>query len=176
MPQNRLMTIVPTPPVVEPAVTGAPRPMLEGYLGWQRATLLNICAGLTSEQLASRPIASTNLSLLGLVRHMSQVERIWFRIRAAGEAVEPFYDPALGKDYDFDHLDPAQAEQALGDYVTECVAADAAAAPLHFDQLVPTREESWSLQMVYVHMIGEYSRHNGHGDLLREAIDGSTGW
>jgi uncharacterized damage-inducible protein DinB len=149
--------------------------MLEGYLGWQRATLLNICAGLTAEQLATRSLPRSNLSLLGLVRHAAKVERIWFRIRAAGEAAEPLYDPALGKDYDFDHLDPHDAPAALDRLSAEWKAADAAAAALDFDHAFDVHGEPFSLRMVYVHVIGEYARHNGHADLVREHLDGATG-
>jgi uncharacterized damage-inducible protein DinB len=165
----------PTPEPVDGPLTGNDRPMLEAYLTWQRTTLLNICAGLTGEQLATRPIPSSNLSLLGLVRHLAKVERIWFRIRAAGEPIEPLYDLALGKDYDFDALDPAEAPAAIERFQEEWRRADAAAAALAFDHTLATGHgETFSLRMVYVHMIGEYSRHNGHADLLREAIDGVT--
>jgi uncharacterized damage-inducible protein DinB len=166
--------IAPTPPAVTGPLTGDDRPMLEGYLNWQRTTLLNICAGLTGEQLALRPIPSSNLSLLGLVRHMAKVERIWFRIRAAHEPVEPLYDPALGKDYDFDTVVAADAPAAFERYADEWRRAEAAAAALSFEHPVPNRNGDFSLRMVYVHMIGEYARHNGHADLLREAIDGVT--
>jgi uncharacterized damage-inducible protein DinB len=165
----------PTPDPVDGPKTGPDRPMLEAYLGYQRRTLLNICAGLTAEQLAMRPLPS-NLSLLGLVRHMAKVERIWFRIRAAGEPIEPFFDAELGKDHDFDVIDPNQAEQAIAELIAETEAATAAAAGLDFEH--PIEAKVWnatiSLRMVYVHMIGEYARHNGHADLIREAIDGVT--
>ena len=65
-------------------LTGADRPILEGYLAWQRSTLLNLCSGLTAAHLSARPVPSSTLSLLGLVRHMAKVERIWFRQRVAG--------------------------------------------------------------------------------------------
>ena len=100
---------VPTPDPVDGPLTGDDRPILEGFLDWQRATLLNICAGLTGEQLASRPIPSSELSLLGLIRHLAKVERIWFRQRAAGQPVEPMYDPSRGKDADFDDATAAEA-------------------------------------------------------------------
>lgn len=162
----------PEPAPAEGPVVGAERPLIEGYLDYQRRTLANICAGLTGEQLAARPISSTNLSLLGLVRHMTKVERIWFRIRAAGEPIEMAFDPALGKDYDFEGTDPAQAAHDLDVYLAEVAVARAAAAGLDFELLVPTRAEPWSLRMVHLHVIGEYARHNGHADLIREAIDG----
>ena len=75
----------PSPPAcADGPLSGDDRPILEGFLAWQRSTLLNICAGLTAEQLAERPVPPSSLSLLGLVRHMAKVERIWFRQRAAG--------------------------------------------------------------------------------------------
>jgi uncharacterized damage-inducible protein DinB len=166
--------LAPAPAPVDGPVSGPDRPILEGYLRWQRATLVNICAGLDGAQLAMRPVPSSGLSLLGLVRHMAKVERIWFRHRAAGEDVAPMYDPALGKDHDFEALDPADAPAAFERLQDEWAAADAAAATLDFDHLVEVHGEAFSLRMIYVHMIGEYARHNGHADLLREAIDGVT--
>jgi len=168
--------IAPSPPAADDGPTaGDDRPILEGYLAWQRSTLLNICAGLTSEQLADRPVLTSNLSLLGLVRHLAKVERIWFRQRAAGQPVPPLYDPALGKDADFNDLDPALAEGDFAKFEEECRLADAAVAGMAFDDTFALDGEPFSLRMVYIHMIAEYSRHNGHADLLREALDGTTG-
>jgi hypothetical protein len=161
--------------LVDGPLTGPDRPIVKGYLDFERATLANICAGLTAEQMAQRPLPSSNLSLLGLVRHLAKVERTWFRIRAAGERVEPLYDLALGKDYDFDHLDPADAEGALDRWRTECRRADEAAARLDPDATFEHDGETMSLGLVYAHMLAEYARHNGHADLIREAIDGVTG-
>ncbi len=163
----------PTTPPDGPLV-GEDRPILEAFLAWQRATLRNLCAGLTGEQLAERAVGSSKLSLLGLVRHMAKVERVWFRIRAAAQAIEPMYDPALGKDVDFNDLDPALVEADFAKYEQGRLADDAA-APLAFDDTFTLHDETYSLRLVYVHMIAEYARHNGHGDLLREAIDGTTG-
>ena len=104
----------PTPDPVDGPVTGDDRPILEGYLNYQRATLLNICAGLTGEQLAERPIPSSNLSLLGLVRHLAKVERTWFRQRATGQDVPPMYPAAAGKDADFNDAEASQAAAEFG--------------------------------------------------------------
>ena len=166
----------PTPgsPGAEPLV-GADRPILESFLAWQRRTLLNICAGLTGEQLATRSIPPSNLSLLGLVRHLAKVERTWFRQRAAAQPIGPLYDPERGKDADYDELDPAAAEHDFGVFERECRLADAAVAGLSFDHTFELRGETYSLRLAYVHMITEYARHNGHADLLRQAIDGVTG-
>ena len=166
--------VSPTPAEVDGPVIGEDRPILEGYLAWQRATFLNICAGLTAEQLALRPLSSSTLSLQGLVRHLAKVERIWFRLRAAGEEIEPMFSADLPKDTDFDDGVVADAPGEVERLQAEWVLCDAAAAELPFDALVPTRDDEWSLRMVYVHMIGEYARHNGHADLLRQAIDGVT--
>ncbi len=156
-------------------LVGDDRPILEGFLAWERSTLLNICAGLTGEQLCTRAIAPSTLTLLGLVRHLAKVERTWFRQRVAGESVGPMYDAALGKDADFEDLDPARAEEDFARYAEECRLADAAAADKAFDSTFTHGGEVFSLRLVYVHMIAEYSRHNGHADLLRERIDGTTG-
>jgi uncharacterized damage-inducible protein DinB len=169
------MWTAPTPTPVDGPLSGPDRPILEGYLTWERTTLLNICAGLTGEQLASRPIASSNLSLLGLIRHLAKVERTWFRQRAAGEAVEPMYDPERGKDADFNDLDPAEVASDFARLQEEWRRADSSVADLDFDDTFDVGGDAFSLRMVYVHMIAEYSRHNGHADLLRESIDGTTG-
>jgi uncharacterized damage-inducible protein DinB len=171
------MTIwtVPVPEPVDGPLSGPDRPILVAYLAWQRYTLLNICAGLTAEQLASRPLASSNLSLLGLIRHAAKVERIWLRHHAVGDPVEPMYDVARGKDADFNDLDPDEAPVALDRLRTEWQLCDAAVAAMSFDDTVDVRGDAYSLRMIYVHLIGEYSRHNGHADLLREAIDATTG-
>jgi len=125
-------------------LTGPERPMLQAFLDWQRATLLYKCAGLTGEQLAERIVPPSGLSLLGLVRHMTEVERAWFRKRFAGEPVDdPF---GSDKTADFERIDPARA---VADYAR--------------------------LRWIYLHMIEEYARHNGHADLLRERTDGATG-
>jgi uncharacterized damage-inducible protein DinB len=168
-----------TAPALEPdpdgPLAGDDRPILEGFLAWQRRTLGNLCAGLTGEQLAARAVPPSNLSLLGLIRHMAKVERIWFRQRMAAEPVGPMYDPEPGKDADFDDLDPQRADDDLARWTEECRRADAAVAGIDFGATITHRGEVYSLRAIYIHMIAEYARHNGHGDLLRERIDGSTG-
>ncbi len=166
---------VPTPSPVDGPMTGDDRPILKGYLNWQRVTLLNICAGLTGEQLARRPIPSSNLSLLGLIRHLAKVERTWFRQRAAGQPVPPMYDPARGKGADFNDAVAAEAEADIARLQEEWRQADEAVAGLDFGDTLDAGGGTFSVRMTYVHMIGEYARHNGHADLLREALDGVTG-
>jgi Protein of unknown function (DUF664) len=165
---------------IPPALTDGPlvgpdRPILEGFLAWQRHTLLSICSGLTGDQLVVRAVPPSNLSLLGLVRHLTKVERTWLRERAAAEQLPALFDPATGKDADFDDLAPALAADDFARYDAECRAADAAVAGRAFDDTFVHRGETYSLRLVYVHLVAEYSRHNGHADLLRERLDGRTG-
>ena len=164
----------PSPELRDGPLTGPERPMLEAYLAWQRTTLLNICAGLSAEQLARRPLASSQLSLLGLVRHLAKVERTWFRQRAGRQDIEALHT-AAGQAPDFDCLDPAGAPGDFAALQDEWRLADEAVAAVGCDDTFAVGDEVFSLRMTYVHMIGEYSRHNGHADLLREAIDGTRG-
>jgi uncharacterized damage-inducible protein DinB len=153
------------------------RTMLEGWLDWHRATLLHKCAGLTGEQLALASTPPSNLSLLGLVRHMADVERSWFRRRFRGETIESIYRYGDGApNASFELVDPAQAEADFGALTQEWEHARAAAAGASLDDtFVHERQGEMSLRWIYIHMIEEYARHNGHADLLRERIDGVTG-
>lgn len=151
------------------------RAMLEGWLAWHRATLLRKCAGLSGERLAECAVPPSNLSLLGLVRHMGDVERSWFRKRFAAEPVADLYYTEQWPDADFEDLDPKRAEEDYARLVEECRLADAAAAGRSLDDTFTHRDEEISLRWVYTHMIEEYARHNGHADLLRERLDGVTG-
>ena len=166
--------LVPTPDPVDGPLTGPERPMLTTYLDWQRSTLVNICAGLDGTQLAERPLPSSRLSLLGLVRHLAKVERIWFVERLDARALPPMYDAALGKDADFTDLDPGEAEAALTRLQDQWRSSDEAAAAHSLDDEIDVGGDPFSLRMIYLHLIHEYARHNGHADLLREALDGVT--
>jgi uncharacterized damage-inducible protein DinB len=150
--------------------------MLRGLLDWHRATLLYKCAGLTGEQLAQAPIACSNLSLLGLIRHVAKVERIWFRRRFNGERVEILYSTPERPDADFEDLDPAAAEADYARLLAEQEMARqvTAGAPLDATFRDPQGEEI-SLRLTFNHMIAEYARHNGHADLIRQCVDGVTG-
>ena len=151
--------------------------MLEGWLDWHRQTLLSKCAGLTAEQLKTASVEPSNLTLLGLVRHMSEVERGWFRIHAAGQSLPYLYcDDDDNPDGDFDDVEKADAEADYAAYLAELDAVRSAVAGLPLDhEATRSRGGTFSLRWIYLHMIEEYARHNGHADLLREAIDGATG-
>jgi uncharacterized damage-inducible protein DinB len=155
-------------------LTGDDRPMLEGFLTWHRALLRHKCAGLSGDQLARCAVPPSNLSLLGLVRHMAKVERRWFRERIAGQELGPMYDPALGPDADFEDLDPARAQADYERLTEECRLADQALAAASYDDTVTARQGVMSVRAVVIHMIEEYAQHNGHADLIRERIDGVT--
>ncbi|HEY3010758.1 MAG TPA: DinB family protein [Micromonosporaceae bacterium] len=150
--------------------------MLRGLLDWHRATLAYKCAGLTGEQLALRPIRQSNLSLLGLVRHLAKVERIWFRRRFAGEPVDTLYSTPDRRDADFEDGEAAHAEDDYARLTSEWDLARRAVADAPLDATFTDSDgDRISLRYVFNHMIGEYARHNGHADLLRQCIDGVTG-
>jgi uncharacterized damage-inducible protein DinB len=155
-------------------MTGDDRGILEGYLAWQRTTLLNVCAGLTTEQLVTRALPPSTLSLLGLVRHLAKVERMWLRQRAGGQKLPSLYG-GPGKDADFQEIDAGRAEDEVEQLRQEWRLADEAVASVPLTHEIDVGGDAMSLCMIYVHLIGEYARHNGHADLLREALDGVTG-
>jgi len=159
-----------------PYVAGE-RQMLEAWLDFHRQTLLAKCSGLTAGQLRQRAAPPSTLSLLGLVRHMAEVERGWFRRSVAGEDAGFLYSSEADPDGEFDHVDTADAEQDFATYLREIDLARQAAAGRELDETFfhPRRRARLSVRWVYVHMLEEYARHNGHADLLRERIDGATG-
>jgi len=163
----------------DPDRIASERESLQQWLDYQRATLLWKCAGLTADQLKQRSVPPSRLSLLGLVRHMTEVERWWWRMHAAQEQGLKFpHDPdSVG--LDFEAIDDADAAADLELFKEECTVCDAGVSALSLDDVVPSQgdhpERTRDIRWIYVHMIEEYARHNGHADLLREAIDGTTG-
>jgi uncharacterized damage-inducible protein DinB len=157
---------------------GDERATLTEFLRFQRLTLQLKCEGLDAEQLARRSVEPSTMSLLGLLRHMAEVERTWFRRRFAGNDVPKRYQTEDEPDADFDGAVADQAvvdeawsawreevsfaEQFTRDTDLSFVGADGAGNPV-------------SLRELLVHMVEEYARHNGHADLLRERIDGRLG-
>lgn len=157
---------------------GDERRMLAGMLGAQRTTLKLKCAGLGPE-LAVRSVEPSTLSLLGLVRHLADVERRWFRQVLAGQEAPALFSSAADPDGDFDGAVSAP-EVVAGAWEAWRAEVEFAES---FTERAPDLEVSgkddWrgevSLRWVLVHMIEEYARHNGHADLLRERIDGAIG-
>ena len=151
------------------------REMLRDWLDWHRATLLRKCAGLDATRLAQRAVPPSNLSLLGLVRHMSDTERGWVRQTYRAEQIpDLYYRPDL-PDADFKEADPACAEEDFEIYRAECRAVDAALEGAKLDDTFTFREQTLSVRWMWQHLVEEYARHNGQADLIREAIDGSAG-
>jgi hypothetical protein len=168
-----------TPPDTRPQVPeiADEHTMLEGFLDFHRATLRWKCAGLTDDQLRLRAIEPSSMSLLGLVRHMVGVELGWF-VRAVGrEDVTPTYYSDDNPDGDFDDVAKADVPTDFAAYDAAIARSKAAAAGVSLeDEFVHRRTGArFQLRWVYLHMIEEYARHNGHADLLRERIDGATG-
>jgi hypothetical protein len=167
------------PPRVDPNRLTDEKLALDEWVDFHRATLLMKCDGLTAEQLKSRSVEPSALTLLGLVRHMSEVERGWFRRHAARENVEFHYCTDAEPDADLLNLDSADASEDLAHFVEECRLSRAATASVSLDDVVASRgdhpDRTRNIRWIYLHMIEEYARHNGHADLLRERIDGATG-
>lgn len=167
------------PQRIDPDRLSDERRALDEWLDFHRATLLMKCAGLSSEQLKTKSVEPSKLTLLGLVRHMSEVERGWFRKHATREDVDYHYCTEEEPDADFLNVDSADATNDLAHFVAECQRCREATAGLSLDEVVPSRghhpERTRNIRWIYLHMIEEYARHNGHADLLRERLDGATG-
>jgi uncharacterized damage-inducible protein DinB len=161
---------------VEPPVTGSEREMLCAWLDFHRATLLHKCEGLGPEELSRAAVAPSDLSLLGLVRHLAEVERRWFQARFAGEEIEPLYPEGTI----FSGAASADPEVDFANFAAACAASRAIVERTgSLDALAPRpsgrRNIQPSLRYVLMHLVEEYARHNGHADLIREVIDGTVG-
>ncbi|WP_369211627.1 DinB family protein [Streptomyces flavofungini] len=169
-----------TPRRTEPPLAAAGElTSLTAFLQYQRETLAMKCAGLSAEQLKERAVPPSDMSLLGLVRHLAEVERSWFRNVLNREAAGANWRGRVpGEPADFDVAD-ADPDEAFEVWRAECARSraivDALGSPGSLDVTVDFRGEAYSLRYVLTHMIEEYARHNGHADLLRERIDGVTG-
>jgi uncharacterized damage-inducible protein DinB len=161
----------------EPAFILGERDMLERWLDFHRMTLMLKCEGLDDHTRKARPFGTSKLSLHGLVRHMAEVERSWFHRVLLREPQTPsiWFDPAV-EDSELVPLDDANWEADLAAWQAECEASRIAGAGKELDYTGIRRGEPCSLRWIYVHMIEEYARHNGHADLIRELLDGAVGW
>jgi uncharacterized damage-inducible protein DinB len=162
---------------IGPPVTGPEREMLRAFLEFQRATLAMKCEGLSDDELRRRSSPPSTLTLLGLVRHMAEVERTWFRRAINGEDV-----PLVWSDrgdfqaaYDASAATRSEAFGAWQAEVEQSRRIERDASSLDVTGFQPRWSEDVSLRLVMLHVLLEYARHNGHADFLREAIDGSVG-
>lgn len=159
----------------DPPYAAPEQAMTEAFLDWQRDTLRCKLAGLTDEQLRWQHQPS-GLTLLGLAKHLTMVETVWFQVRFAG--ITP---PSVTQPIDWDahwRIEPDETTGAiLAGYagaIERSRAITVAAAPDDVAANAP-RQPGLTLRWVLLHMIEETARHNGHADLIREAIDGETG-
>ncbi|MGW1160444.1 DinB family protein [Streptomyces sp. NPDC002513] len=163
----------------EPAQNAGERAMLEGWLDYHRQTLAWKCEGLTDAQLRTAAVEPSELSLMGLVRHMAEVERGWFRKVLVGDDPGPLYFSDEDEDGDFHLTEDDTWAEAYATWQGEIEIARRQAARFALDDLSEGRsrftDEPFNLRWIYTHMIEEYARHNGHADLIRERIDGATG-
>jgi uncharacterized damage-inducible protein DinB len=152
--------------------------MLTGFLRYQRATLERKCAGLSVEAMARRAAAPSDLSLLGLVRHLAEVECGWFRVVLAGGDTTFVFATDDDPDADIHGAapDPALVAEAWAAWRAEVAVAERVVEDRALDDVGQHRwRGTVSVRWVLLHMIEEYARHNGHADLLRERIDGTVG-
>lgn len=168
-------------PRPEPPARADDRATIAGFLRWQRDTLELKCSGLDAAGLARRSVDSSSLSLLGLVRHLADVERSWFRRVMAGEDAPPLFYSDTDPDGAFDGAapDPGLVADAWEAWRAEIAFADRFVTEAPDLDVLSKVPDPWrgamSLRWVLVHMVEEYARHNGHADLLRQQIDGRVG-
>nr|ANY58091.1 hypothetical protein [uncultured bacterium] len=162
---------------VEPPLTGGERETLRAYLDWHRATLALKCVGLPDGELRRRSMPPSTLSLLGLVRHMAEVERSWFRRVIDGQDVPLVWseDGDFQVAYDAADADRAEAFAAWEAEMAHARRIEQTARSLDVTGIDRKDGTTYSLRVVMLHVIQEYARHNGHADLLREGLDGVTG-
>ncbi len=140
--------------------------------------MARICSGLTADQLRTRAVEPSALSLIGLVRHLTDVELGWFdRILSGGNIPFRYWraDAPDGADFDIDEADTDEALRLWHNACDRSREITAARESLDAYGVYQPTGESFSLRWILVHMIEEYARHNGHADLIRERIDGRTG-
>ncbi len=161
-------------------MTGAERAVLDHWLDLYRDTVLLKIAGLDADQLCRRSVLPSTMTLIGVVRHLTEVEAYWLRVVLLDEADVPdYYCIPSSPDGDFDDIDPATAADDVEAYRAEIdrtrqVAADWTDLDAPVRGL--RRGKPVNLRWILIHLIEEYARHLGHMDLLREAVDGRVGY
>lgn len=158
---------------------GSERDVLEYWLDLYRETLLLKIAGLTGDHLATRALPPSSMSLVGLVRHLTEVEAYWLRVVLHGQEVGDYWCTPDSPDGDFDGVAADTAAEDVEAYESELATTrDLLARWSDLDApVVGLRHgKQVNLRWILVHLIEEYARHLGHADLLREAIDGRTGY
>jgi hypothetical protein len=164
-----------------PPYAGEEIATLSGFLDWHRATFRTKAGGLDADQL-QRTLAPSDLTLGGMVKHLTFVEDWWFGRNLLGVQAEPWASVDWQADGDWDwHSAAADAPEQLWAAWEETVERSRAAVASEPDpgrlaeKPHPWSKQPFSLRWLLVHMIEEYARHNGHADLIRQSIDGSVG-
>jgi uncharacterized damage-inducible protein DinB len=159
---------------VVPQRVAAEREALTQQLEFHRATLLHKLEGLDDEQLC-RPMTPSGLSLLGLVKHLAATEHGWL-LKTYGQLPEPELFPADDDPAADFRVEPGQTAEVVDQYLRTCERARAVVAAGELDDVVTTPSGAQAnLRAILLHLIQETARHNGHADIIREAIDGTTG-
>ncbi|MGV0812775.1 DinB family protein [Mycolicibacterium boenickei] len=161
-----------------PPLNADERTTLESWLNFYRLTLALKCDGLDDAQLRTAAAPPSELTLLGLVQHAAEVERNWFRRVLAGESAPPIFGPRdhpEGHDGGFEVSAQSTYQAAYRIWQSEIMRAQANCAARALDDTSEFMGGEVSLRWIYTHMIGEYARHCGHADVIREHIDGVTG-
>ena len=161
-----------------PPLNADERTTLEAWLDFYRATIAQKCDGLGDAELRAAAVPPSALTLLGLVQHMAEVERNWFRRVLTGEAAPPIYDPGAdtsGHDGGFDVTEQSTYQAAVEVWQREIAIGRSNCASRRLDDTSPFMGAEVSLRWIYIHMIAEYARHCGQADLIRERVDGATG-
>jgi uncharacterized damage-inducible protein DinB len=156
---------------------------LRAFLDFFRASLAIKVEGLTDEQARAASVAPSDLNLMGLVRHLADVERSWFQRVLLGLDTDPIWygsaHPTGDPDGDLHPGPDDTLADALAAWRAEIAAADAALDGRSADDLAARESRGAggvpNVRWILVHLIEEYARHCGHADLIRQAIDGSTG-
>lgn len=161
-------------PRIRPPEDGSERQVLTGLLDFLRATVVNKVAGLTDEHTFAAPVAPSELTPAGLIKHLTGVERFWFAIDFAGADL-PFPWPEDDPHGCFPLLDGDSLAAIVAAYLEECERSRRAIADAPLDQMAAGPGMTFNLRYALAHMIEETARHCGHLDLLRERIDGATG-
>ena len=165
----------------EPSEVGGELESLTSWLRFYRETLLWKCAGLDAAQLRSQACGPSIMSLLGIVRHMTDVERAWFRQRIGGEAVSFIYWSDADGDPDFSDVADADPAADFAAFEAEVRYSELVVIGRDLNEVIEYQNRTGdafarNVRWILIHMIEEYARHLGHCDLIRERIDRSTGY
>ena len=163
--------------ITPPLLRGTEAEVTWSMVDYYRSLLLFKCEGLDDADLRRRAVPSSNLTLLGLLRHLTKVEHYWLQRCFLGRSEPAIYSTSEHPDADFEHLDDAATDEVVTRYLAVCDESRAVARDHGLDEIAAVRRdgESVSLRYIGVHMVDEYARHLGHADLIREAVDGATG-